>query len=209
MDIVRVNCPHCVKELEVNAEFAGEKTRCPFCNGSLVLSEAMLSVEPVTVHKDCPFCGEQVLESAKKCKHCGEFIDSSGESPLPENVLWAGHPAFLCYSLPFFCGIVLLPVGIGLIIIAVVLIKMNTTKYLISNRKIRMESGVFTKEIHEIRLKDIKTISLRKEFQDSLRGTGTIIIIPAGTSGQKLALCGISNPERINSIINGARDKII
>jgi len=24
---------------------------------------------------DCPFCGEQVLATAKKCKHCGETLD--------------------------------------------------------------------------------------------------------------------------------------
>tara|TARA_B100000085_G_C18448141_1_gene473667 strand:+ start:353 stop:586 length:234 start_codon:yes stop_codon:yes gene_type:complete len=23
----------------------------------------------------CPYCSEQILASAKKCKHCGEFID--------------------------------------------------------------------------------------------------------------------------------------
>jgi hypothetical protein len=23
----------------------------------------------------CPFCSEQILASAKKCKHCGEFLD--------------------------------------------------------------------------------------------------------------------------------------
>jgi hypothetical protein len=26
-------------------------------------------------HKECPFCGEQVLGIAKKCKHCGEILD--------------------------------------------------------------------------------------------------------------------------------------
>ena len=26
--------------------------------------------------KACPFCGEQIMETAKKCKHCGEFLDS-------------------------------------------------------------------------------------------------------------------------------------
>ena len=25
--------------------------------------------------KPCPFCGEQIMETAKKCKHCGEFLD--------------------------------------------------------------------------------------------------------------------------------------
>lgn len=25
--------------------------------------------------KECPFCWEEILETAKKCKHCGEFLD--------------------------------------------------------------------------------------------------------------------------------------
>ena len=26
--------------------------------------------------KLCPFCGEDILTTAKKCKHCGEWFDS-------------------------------------------------------------------------------------------------------------------------------------
>lgn len=25
--------------------------------------------------KNCPFCSEEILIEAKKCKHCGEFLD--------------------------------------------------------------------------------------------------------------------------------------
>jgi len=25
--------------------------------------------------RKCPFCAEEVLHDAKKCKHCGEFVD--------------------------------------------------------------------------------------------------------------------------------------
>ena len=31
-------------------------------------------VRPIKM-KDCPFCGESILYKAKKCKHCGEFIE--------------------------------------------------------------------------------------------------------------------------------------
>lgn len=30
---------------------------------------------PAADSKDCPFCGEEVRATAKKCKHCGEILD--------------------------------------------------------------------------------------------------------------------------------------
>lgn len=30
--------------------------------------------------KQCPFCAEEIQETAKKCKHCGEFLDGGSTS---------------------------------------------------------------------------------------------------------------------------------
>ena len=28
----------------------------------------------------CPYCSEKILSTAKKCKHCGEFLDKEQQS---------------------------------------------------------------------------------------------------------------------------------
>ena len=30
--------------------------------------------------KQCPYCGEEILAVAKKCKHCGEWLDEDENS---------------------------------------------------------------------------------------------------------------------------------
>jgi uncharacterized protein (DUF983 family) len=31
--------------------------------------------------KRCPFCAEEILAVAKKCKHCGSMLDESAAAP--------------------------------------------------------------------------------------------------------------------------------
>ena len=32
--------------------------------------------------KKCPYCAEEIQDEAIKCKHCHEFLDGSGRSPV-------------------------------------------------------------------------------------------------------------------------------
>lgn len=34
--------------------------------------------------KACPFCWEEILETAKKCKHCGEFLEEIQQAPVEQ-----------------------------------------------------------------------------------------------------------------------------
>ena len=33
--------------------------------------------------KKCPYCGEEILAVARKCKHCGEWLDRKEQKPCP------------------------------------------------------------------------------------------------------------------------------
>ena len=206
METVKFNCPYCAKELEINPEFAGEKVPCPFCAGELALTAPMLAGEPVEVYRACPFCGEKILKAAKKCKHCSEFINIPGETP--EEILWTGNPSIFHFSLAFFIGLILLPFGIGFIIMGALILKVRSMRYFLTDRKIRTESGIFSREIHEIKLKDIQAVSIRKSFLDGIFGTGSIIVCPAGADAHRLVLSGVGDPEGVNSLISDARDRL-
>jgi membrane protein YdbS with pleckstrin-like domain len=40
---------------------------------------AALATAEVRPFKNCPFCAERILESAKKCRHCGEYFGGSSD----------------------------------------------------------------------------------------------------------------------------------
>jgi hypothetical protein len=79
---ITVTCPTCGVLLAAPDNLAGGQVRCPQCQATITVpgDAALAPAIPVqapsaAAFKTCPFCGEQVLEVAKKCKHCGETID--------------------------------------------------------------------------------------------------------------------------------------
>ena len=42
--------------------------------------------------KPCPFCGEQIMTGAKKCKHCGGFLNPDNSASVKEPVLQGKNP---------------------------------------------------------------------------------------------------------------------
>jgi uncharacterized protein (DUF983 family) len=87
----------CGREFKVKSEHAGKKAKCPACGATLDIPvspedpvlegpppqpQAARAAQPVAAAPDaaaaqkaCPFCAELIQASAKKCKHCGEWLD--------------------------------------------------------------------------------------------------------------------------------------
>jgi hypothetical protein len=86
---------------------------CPACARPLsVVIQAPASATPASEHaeptKRCPFCGEVILAIARKCKHCGEFLDrtavpAAGGASAPGAPAAASHaPAAPAAEEPVF-----------------------------------------------------------------------------------------------------------
>jgi len=108
----KFNCPHCNQSLEAPEELLGQQINCPNCNVSIQLPKPHSSVPPtpdpikeqtVTLPpkttggiRPCPYCGEAILISAQKCKHCGEFL--KGDHEVKTNVKQGALVgAFACF----------------------------------------------------------------------------------------------------------------
>ena len=133
-DEIRFECPHCEQSLEAPSDMAGESIDCPSCGNPIDVPAPIVEFvdhsvpppipEPEIVHelapvsrvRACPFCSEEILASAIKCKHCGEFLDGrKRQAPQPEKIIVKekGHSG---------CGLILI-IAFG-IIAAIVLMSM-------------------------------------------------------------------------------------
>ncbi len=85
---IRVECPSCGKGIKAPSKYAGKSAKCPGCGGKISIPQTVppslppnQEARPSTV--PCPFCSELIQASARKCRHCGEFLDGSDRTNAP------------------------------------------------------------------------------------------------------------------------------
>ena len=99
----KYTCQDCLRTFSYPLSKAGKVVSCPACKRELrlpsttILDSAKntapqtvgetLAPPPVTQRtKSCPFCAEQILLAAVKCKHCGEIVSKSASAQQTNNI---------------------------------------------------------------------------------------------------------------------------
>jgi len=166
-------------------------------------------------NKKCPFCGEEILSVAIKCKHCGEFLNesdtslqNSNKTDEPEKTLWEGNPSHLNYLFAYIIGgLLVFGYGLGLLVILIAIIDRKSKVFTITNKRVKSKAGIISRSIHEVFVKDIRSVNLQQGVLERLFGLGTINVGSAGTAGIEVSFKGILQPIEIKEKIQKLKEQ--
>jgi len=212
------NCPLCNQPVDAEDEYRGESAECPHCGKPITVPSAASAPRSEI---PCKFCGESILNSARKCKHCGEFLDESlrQQQPVPsappasrddeaEKTLWKGGPATLYFMPAILIGVLLLPfIGIGLLVLIYVFFLKKSYTYTVSNKRVTMRKGIISRKTSEAWIDDIRSIDMTQGIFERLFSLGSIGIGTAGHAGIEVEFTHINNPTKVKDLITSQRAK--
>ena len=112
-------------------------------------------------------------------------------------MLWSEHPTLWHWTVSIFWGILLTPVLIGIFILLWVGFSRNATLYEVTNRRISVRAGVFTRSSRELRIADIRSIADRA----NLFGIGDIEFSTAARADAEVVFWGITGVSTVRDLV--------
>jgi uncharacterized membrane protein YdbT with pleckstrin-like domain len=105
------------------------------------------------------------------------------------------------YTVP---GVVLLPVGIGLVFLAIAYVKYKTTELAITTRRVIAKFGFVSRRTVELNIQKVESIQVEQTVMGRLLDYGTLVI--SGGGNPQAPIPGISDPIAFRKAFIEAQD---
>lgn len=206
---MRIQCPKCSSQYEVEAEYVGRNLKCPDCGHEFEVHNPNLI--------PCPDCFMQISKRANTCPHCGAVLNASAvpmihqtgkKTPLTiesEQEIMLCHPSVMNYLWLLILGIITIPILIGFLILLGIWFQIHFTTYRITTLRIIIRRGLIAKIQNEIWIKDMRGANLIQNIWQRLIGVGNISLGTAATAETEICMIGIANPQKVIDTINSLR----
>ena len=101
---------------------------------------------------------------------------------------------------------------VGIAVFAVVvligfLVRLTTT-YTITNQRLRIRKGVFTKNVQQTKLERVQNVNTHQTLLDRLLRVGEVDFDTAGTEDSDFSFRGVSGPERVVTAVERAQREL-
>jgi len=98
-------------------------------------------------------------------------------------------------------ALALLPAVFALVMAAA---RNRSTRYRVTNQRIIIESGLFSKSLEEIDMRSVDDIEFRQSFLERIFGIGEIWVVSTDKVAPRRALHGIRDPRNTRELIRAA-----
>lgn len=111
-----------------------------------------------------------------------------------EVIVWEESPSHWNQAGSYFLGGLLIAAfGLGLILILITYLKIRYTRYRLSNQRLIISRGVFSRSMETIELYRIKDLQYHASFWQRIVGIGNIVLISSDKSNPQIGLVGFGD----------------
>ena len=165
----------------------------------------------------CPHCEQslgapsEMADEAITCPSCNKRLrvpSPALQKKLPsERRLWSGRTSHIYYRDGLILGTLLIPVyGFGLLLLIPALMKRYSRYYVVTDRRITVTCGVFSRTVKEVRIRDIRYVGMKQGVWQRLYKIGTLEIGTSATAGIEISIVGINDPAKVHNLIRQSMD---
>ena len=128
-----------------------------------------------------------------------------------ETAIFELKPAYRAHLGLLIWGVLLAPVGIGLILLARAWYLVASTRYRLTSQRLFAQTGLIAKNLEEVELFRVKDVTLSQGVLDRLLGVGTVTVLSTDDTAPELDLAGIRDPlaakEALRTAFRAARQR--
>ncbi len=111
------------------------------------------------------------------------------------------HPAmFRSHPFWFILAVLLIPVGIGILILLGWYLVTKATRLAVIGDDIVLEKGLLSKERIELNISSVRSVKVYQSFINRIFGVGTLSVYTAGDLAEVVA-AGIPDPGRFREVV--------
>ena len=93
----------------------------------------------------------------------------------------------------------------GALLIVVGLIRRIATVYTITNQRLRIKRGIFSKRVQQTRIDRVQNVNTDQSVLERLLRVGTVDFDTAGTDDSDFTFAGVSSPSRVVEAVDRAQ----